>query len=384
MALSDRLLFDPVEIGNSPFGYLEPLPDPVLVIDPRLGVHFANKAARVLFPALDRMQPGEPLARFVRQPAALEIAERAFGKPGPASAPPERVVLPGVVERRFEVRAVTLADAPGIDAGQAALLVFHEQTAAWRAEQMRVDFIANASHELRTPIASLQGYIETLQGPAADDPEAQAQFLGIMAEQARRMARLIDDLMSLSRIELDEHMTPQEKVRIATVVGKARNVVAPIAETYNVKINIKVPFGAADAFVLGDEDELVQVLQNLLDNAVKYGGEGGEIDLAGQLLADTRQVVIRVKDFGRGIAPEHLPRLTERFYRVDTQTSRARGGTGLGLAIVKHIVNRHNGRLRIESTLGTGTTFEVILPLAPVHKPEPEDFQVTIVPPVEN
>ena len=382
MALSDQLLFKHGEAQGSPFTYLEPLPDPVLVIDPRLGVHFANKAARELFPALHKLTPGEPLPRFIRQPVPIEVAERAFAHADRGVTRAERLILPGVVEKRFEVRAVPLADAAGIDAGQAALLLFHEQTAAWRAEQMRVDFIANASHELRTPIASLQGYIETLQGPARDDPIARTQFLDIMAEQARRMARLIDDLMSLSRIELDEHMTPQDRVRVIDVLNKSRDVILPMAEPHAVAIELKVPFGVADAFVLGDEDELVQIFQNLLDNGVKYGADGGRIEILGQLDEAARSVVIRVRDFGEGIGADHLPRLTERFYRVDATMSKARGGTGLGLAIVKHIVNRHKGRLRIESTRGVGSTFEVTLPLATRDDEDEDQLEVKIVPPV--
>jgi len=382
MALSDRLVFKNGEHLGSPFTYLEPLPDPVLVLDPRLRVHFANKAARALFPALHKLTPGEPLPRFIRQPIPIEVAERAFAHADRGTTRPERMILPGVVEKRFEVRAVPLADAVGIDAGQAALLLFHEQTAAWRAEQMRVDFIANASHELRTPIASLQGYIETMQGPAIDDPAAQAQFLEIMAEQARRMARLIDDLMSLSRIELDEHMAPQDRVRIADILNKARDVILPMAEPHGVTIALNIPFGVADAFVLGDEDGLVQIFQNLLDNGVKYGGEGGRLEVLGHIDESAGQVIIKVRDFGEGIASEHLPRLTERFYRVDTHTSRVRGGTGLGLAIVKHIVNRHKGKLRIESTRGVGSTFEVSLPLASAAQSEDEPVEVKIVPPV--
>jgi two-component system phosphate regulon sensor histidine kinase PhoR len=232
---------------------------------------------------------------------------------------------------------------------------------------MRADFAANASHELRTPLASLMGFIDTLRGPAADDPPAQQRFLGIMAEQAARMNRLIDDLLSLSRIELVEHQAPAERVDLTELLeGLVAGFEPRLAEH---GLTLDMDLAPALPAVLGDADQLAQVAQNLLDNALKYGREGGAVRLVAAPAAGPRWparpgVVMTVADRGHGIPREHLPRLTERFYRVDTGRSRAIGGTGLGLAIVKHIVNRHRGQLAIDSEEGVGTTVSVWLPAA--------------------
>jgi two-component system, OmpR family, phosphate regulon sensor histidine kinase PhoR len=225
---------------------------------------------------------------------------------------------------------------------------------------MRADFVANASHELRTPLASLIGFIETLQGPARDDAAARERFLGIMRGQARRMARLIDDLLSLSRIELKEHLAPREPVALAPVLLQVIEAHGPLAAEAGVALALD---GGASLTVPGDRDELVRVVENLVENAVKYGGSGGRVEVG--LAAEGGFAEIRVRDHGPGIAPEHLPRLTERFYRVDVTESRQKGGTGLGLAIVKHILNRHGGRLAVESAPGRGATFRALLPLGP-------------------
>jgi two-component system phosphate regulon sensor histidine kinase PhoR len=231
---------------------------------------------------------------------------------------------------------------------------------------MRADFVANAGHELRTPLASLIGFIETLRGPAVDDPEAQQRFLGIMAEQAARMQRLIDDLLSLSGIELVEHKRPAEVVHLPALAQHIAASFEPAILARKAILNLAIePELPA---VLGDPDQLAQVLQNLLDNALRYGGEGVRICVsAGRVHPGERWparpgLVLAVNDNGPGVAREHLPRLTERFYRVDTGRSRTSGGTGLGLAIVKHIVNRHRGQLRIESAEGAGMTCKIWLP----------------------
>ena len=222
---------------------------------------------------------------------------------------------------------------------------------------MRVDFVANASHELRTPLASLYGFIETIEGPARNDGAAQTRFLGIMREQARRMSRLIDDLLSLSRIELKEHVHPTDDVRLDTVLHEVIDTLTPLA--LECKTNIEAE-GLEKVVVAGDRDELIRVFENLIENAVKYGQSGQRVEVS---LADReRSVCVTVRDFGPGIAPEHVPRLTERFYRVDVVESRQKGGTGLGLALVKHILNRHKARLNIRSELGAGATFEVVFP----------------------
>jgi two-component system phosphate regulon sensor histidine kinase PhoR len=232
---------------------------------------------------------------------------------------------------------------------------------------MRADFVANVSHELRTPLASLIGFVETLRGPAADDPPAQQRFLEIMAEQGARMNRLIDDLLSLSRIELTEHQTPSEPLNVADLVESMVAGFEPrLAQR---KVRLALGIEKELPLVAGDADQMAQVLQNLLDNALKYGRDGGVLTLdvgvakPGDRWPTRRGIVIAVGDQGAGIAREHLPRLTERFYRADKGRSRAVGGTGLGLAIVKHIVNRHRGQLLIESEEGKGTLVSVWLPV---------------------
>jgi two-component system phosphate regulon sensor histidine kinase PhoR len=236
-------------------------------------------------------------------------------------------------------------------------------------ERMRADFVANVSHELRTPLTSLIGFVETLRGPAADDPPAQQRFLGIMAEQGARMNRLIDDLLSLSRIELNEHQPPSDTFDLRELIGRLVASFEPRLVQRRNRMDVRVD--ATPPAVTGDADQIAQVLQNLLDNALKYGREDGTISLSTELSQPNGRwpsrpgLVIAVSDQGAGIAREHIPRLTERFYRVDKGRSRSVGGTGLGLAIVKHIVNRHRGQLAIDSEVGVGTTISVWLPLTP-------------------
>ena len=213
------------------------------------------------------------------------------------------------------------------------------------------------------PLASLSGFIDTLQGPARADPEARERFLGIMKDQADRMARLIDDLLSLSRIELKAHIHPESAIDLVSIVRQVADALQLLARDRGVSIEVDMPDG--ELMVLGDRDELIRVFENLIENALKYGASGKRIDLAlaREGTAEGEEAVVSVKDYGPGIAPEHLPRLTERFYRVDVAESRAQGGTGLGLALVKHILQRHRGRLSIESALGSGATFAVRLPI---------------------
>lgn len=238
------------------------------------------------------------------------------------------------------------------------LVLLRDLTREQAIEKMRSDFVANASHEMRTPLSSIMGAIETLQGAAKDDAKARAMFLDTMLAQARRMKRLIDDLLTLSRIELNEHVRPSAKVSLLDVARQAKSNLAGLADEANVRVEIA---GENAATVAGDADELLQVVQNLLENAIKYGGSGGRVEItSGQ---NGREGTLSVRDFGKGIAEVHIPRLTERFYRVNTQESRQRGGTGLGLAIVKHIVLRHRGRLDIASELGRGSAFTVTIPL---------------------
>lgn len=333
---------------------LEALPDASLAIGEDDRVIAANAAARVLLP---NMRSDELLARSLRSPDVLDSVARVR-----ASGRAERVVwhekVP--VERSFEV---AIAPCGGDSFEPALILSLRDLTEARRLERMRVDFVANASHELRTPLASLLGFVETLQGPARDDAGARAKFLAIMREQAQRMSRLVDDLLSLSRIEQHLHVHPDTPVDLVGILRHIVDTLSPVAHDRQVGLNIIAP---AEAIVAGDRDELLRVAENLIENAIKYGAsdlttEKRVVDIFINVQAP--HVTLTVRDYGPGIAPEHLPRLTERFYRVDVGDSRAKGGTGLGLAIVKHIVARHRGRLTIESRLGEGATFGVILPL---------------------
>lgn len=254
-------------------------------------------------------------------------------------------------------------------AGDDIVLTFQDQTAATEAGQMRRDFVANVSHELRTPLTALLGFIETLNGAARDDPAARDRFLAIMSHEANRMTRLVDDLMSLSRVEEDERIRPREAVDLGALLGSVIKGLEPQAGAAKVIVALNLP--DADEVVPGDPGQLVQVFTNLVENAIKYGASGGDIAVSLMPRAMHRRlrgeaVQISVTDKGDGIAEHHIARLTERFYRVDTHRSREVGGTGLGLAIVKHIINRHRGRLLIESQEGQGTTVSVFLPTGEV------------------
>ncbi len=333
---------------------IDALPEAVIVIGAADRVVAVNAPARELFPAL---RPDDLLARVLRAPEVLDAVKRVR-----ASGAPERVTwLERVpVERSFELNAAPM-EGPQFE--PTIILTLHDLSEARRVERMRVDFVANASHELRTPLASLLGFIETLQGPAREDGEVRAKFLSIMREQAKRMARLVDDLLSLSRIEQNLHLRPQAPVDIVAILRHIADTLAPMAIDNDVVLKLDVP---ASAVVTGDRDELLRVAENLVENAIKYGASdprsaSQQVEIT--VVTEPRQCVLRVRDHGPGIAPEYLPRLTERFYRVDAGQSRAKGGTGLGLAIVKHIVARHRGRLGIESKLGEGTTFSVSLPI---------------------
>ena len=261
-------------------------------------------------------------------------------------------------ERALEVHVAPIVF--GHELPKLFLLSFRDLTQERRLAQMRTDFVANASHELRTPLASLLGFIDTLRGSARDDAKAREKFLEIMGEQARRMSRLIDDLMSLSRIELSLHLQPQSPVDLASIVAQVCDTMTPLAQER--EMTLKFVREIPEAFVLGERDELIRVFENLVENALKYGASGKRVEVT--LSMDGGDAAVSVRDFGPGIAPEHLPRLTERFYRVDVEKSRGQGGTGLGLALVKHILARHRGALAIESELGKGAIFTAHIPLA--------------------
>jgi two-component system phosphate regulon sensor histidine kinase PhoR len=334
------------------------IPDPVILIDRRALVIESNAAARALLPSL---RPRHPLSFALRDPDVLDGIETVLR----TGEPLKTVYSPRVpTERTFEVQIGAMQGGEAGRAGPNLVLFLRDLTSAQRLETMRVDFVANASHELRTPLASLLGFIETLQGPAREDAKARERFLGIMRVQALRMTRLIDDLLSLSRIELRAHVPPTQAVDVGPLARQIADALGLIARERGVALTLDAAPGPHR--VLGDRDELLRVIENLVENAVKYGGDGGRVCLRLATLPaeDGRppQVEIAVRDEGPGIAPEHLPRLTERFYRVDAASSRQQGGTGLGLAIVKHILNRHRGRLVIESTPGEGATFRALIP----------------------
>jgi two-component system phosphate regulon sensor histidine kinase PhoR len=335
------------------------LPGPAIVLGRDGRVIAFNAAASAIAPSLRR---GEPALITLRMPELVEAIRRAT-----ASRTAQRVEFFERVplDRWFEafVTPVKLATV-GDGRSDILLMMFNDLTPLRRVEEMRADFVANASHELRTPLAALLGFIETLQGTAKDDPAARAKFLTIMQGQATRMARLIDDLLSLSRIELNEHLQPNTAVDMAPIVRQVADGLQTLARDRDVVIKVTTPLDAL--IVLGERDELIRALENLVENALKYGAAGKRVDITltrSQTRAGTSEVRLAVRDYGPGIAPEHLPRLTERFYRVDVADSRAQGGTGLGLALVKHVLTRHGGRLNIESTPGEGATFTMHLPL---------------------
>jgi two-component system phosphate regulon sensor histidine kinase PhoR len=363
---------------------LDALEDPVLVVtgdepDDLVGrrLIYANAAARDLFRTT---RDAGPLVTAVRDPKVLEIVDEAlFGRITSEAA----YEAGGAQDRVWRARARPLSAAgePNL-----ALLTLRDETELRRSERTRADFLANASHELRTPLASLAGFIETLRGHARDDPAARDRFLAIMHDQAGRMARLIEDLMSLSRIELGEHIPPQGRADLRLTVQDVIDALAPLAQEKTVGFDLSLPDAPAPVNP-ADRDQMVQVIQNLAENAVKYAPCGSRVTIevaadvsaeaamapgqpgAAQMslltpdhASDQRYVLLRVRDAGPGIAREHLPRLAERFYRVEGQKPGERPGTGLGLAIVKHIVNRHRGGLTVESAPGQGATFTVYLP----------------------
>jgi two-component system, OmpR family, phosphate regulon sensor histidine kinase PhoR len=337
---------------------LAQIPDPVILVDQRSVVIEANRAAHDLLAGL---KTGHPLSFALRTPDVLDGIQEVLENGEPLKVEySERIPT----ERTFEVHIGPLqADVSDAEVKAGVVLFFRDLTSARRLEAMRADFVANASHELRTPLASVLGFIETLQGPARDDTKARERFLDIMKGQAQRMKRLIDDLLSLSRIEMRAHLSPTQTLDLAMIASQMVESLSPMAKERGVVIKAELP--DRPALVLGDRDELLRIAENLIENAVKYGESGGKVDVAiARTEGPVPQVAFSVQDYGPGIAPEHLPRLTERFYRVDVVQSRDKGGTGLGLAIVKHIVNRHRGQLDITSEPGQGARFTVRFPEA--------------------
>ncbi|MEP5729693.1 MAG: ATP-binding protein [Sulfitobacter sp.] len=331
------------------------LPFPTLAIDRSEHIIALNEGAQDLLatPAM-----GRHFATVLRRPALVTAVEQSIAD----GTPREATYTSGDVtkEERYSVTVRPIA------ASGTLIVSFHDITDQTQAGQMRRDFVANVSHELRTPLTALIGFIETLSGPARDDPAARARFLEIMNAEAGRMNRLVGDLLSLSRVEADERVRPREKVNLTDVLYTTLQNLQRLAADNNVAL--RAGFDATPIPILADFDQLQQVFTNLIENAIKYGGQGKEAEISVQLQAfdpmlRAPSVRVTVTDQGAGIDPLHIPRLTERFYRADSHRSRALGGTGLGLAIVKHILNRHGGRLRITSEPGHGAAFTVILPL---------------------
>jgi two-component system phosphate regulon sensor histidine kinase PhoR len=334
------------------------MPDPAILLDRAGRVIHLNMAAAQLAPALRRNE----LAQFaLRSPEIITALREAIATTEPRRA----TYLDHVPVDRWMELIITPVPVPTAFGGtdKCMLMTFHDQTPLRRVEEMRADFVANASHELRTPLAALSGFIDTLQGPAKDDPKARERFLGIMHAQATRMARLIDDLLSLSRVELSAHVRPDTLVDIVPIIRQVSDGLEPLAQERQVVVEIDLP--ETPVAIAGDREELLRVFENLIENALKYGASGGRVIVSLNAAVSgesTPEIRVMVRDFGPGIAPEHLPRLTERFYRVDIGDSRSQGGTGLGLSLVKHILNRHRGRLLIESVPRNGATFTACFP----------------------
>ncbi len=337
---------------------LSAIPLPAMLVGRGERIIAANARTASLFgPGIT----GRHFITVIRQPAVLDAVESCLQDRKPHDT--RYLATRRGQETNYEV-SCSYVDSP---LGQGVVVCFQDITMLEKAEVMRRDFVANVSHELRTPLTALIGFIETLLGPAKDDAPARERFLGIMANEAGRMERLVKDLLSLSQVEGEARMRPTERVDMHGLMQSVQNALAPLARRAEVELIVTAE--QADIFVQGDSDQLRQVLNNLVENAIKYGGRGKQVTMALSARAEMPElrgpgVALTVSDQGPGIEEVHLPRLTERFYRVDSHRSREMGGTGLGLAIVKHIVNRHRGRMRISSKMGQGTTIRVVLPVS--------------------
>lgn len=345
---------------------MENLTDPLLFLSKTETILLANKSASEMF---GEDMVNKKISDVLFDTEALTAIEKAIET---GLSDTVEFTIPNPRPKSYLLR-IHVHQKTGVNLGEdtknnrTILLTIYDITSIREAERMRVDFVANVSHELRTPLASILGFIETLQGPAKDDQQAMMRFLKIMQDEASRMTRLIEDLLSLSHIERDAHIPPDEEIALNKIV---ENVV----ETLNLRLKKRnmtsqFQYNETAENITGDRDQLTQVFQNLIDNAIKYGAENSEIEIG---ITDYKSepdnknyLKITITNQGPGIAPEHIERLTERFYRVDTARSRSLGGTGLGLAIVKHIIQRHEGKLSFESELGKYTTATILLPVKP-------------------
>ncbi|UTW54144.1 ATP-binding protein [Kordiimonas sp. SCSIO 12610] len=335
---------------------LNGLPSPTLLIDHKRRILFANDSAKEL---LDDELNGKDISLFLRQPKFIDAITKALN--GEVDTENDSFIrYTSNSERSFDVTIAPIKPDNSTENHQATIF-FYEVTSLLKTEQMRVDFVANASHELRTPLTSLMGFIETLQGPAKEDLDAHHRFLGIMQKEADRMVLLVDDLLSLSRIEMARYQAPETPAKVELIIGNALDSIEKLAEKRG--ITLRTEFEADLPLAILDTGQITQVLLNLLTNAAKYADQDSTVHIVAQR-NNGNHIEIIVRDEGPGIPPEHLARLTERFYRVDTARSREMGGTGLGLAIVKHILLRHNSQLNIRSTVGEGTSFSFRLQIA--------------------
>jgi two-component system, OmpR family, phosphate regulon sensor histidine kinase PhoR len=352
-----NLAYQPDMVLHIIHPFLAALPLPVMLVGPTERIEAVNAPALRLFGSDGT---GRHYITALRQPAMLDAVEQVL-----RDGQTRLCRYLASADARDTTWQATAA-AIDLPQGRGVLLSFEDVSAVEEAGQMRRDFVANVSHELRTPLTALLGFVETLKGAARDDPVARDRFLDIMDREAGRMARLVADLLSLSRVEEEERRRPSAQVDLVALIGAAVTTLEPVAAQAGITLALLLPPGPVA--VPGDASQLRQVLTNLIENAIKYGGTAKSVAItltpvAMEPTLRAEAVRISVADQGEGIAAHHLPRLTERFYRVDAHRSREIGGTGLGLAIVKHIINRHRGRLRIESTLGQGSTFTVILPV---------------------
>jgi two-component system, OmpR family, phosphate regulon sensor histidine kinase PhoR len=349
---ADQSRDDGTEPPLSALELAEALPDPVIIFDVNGSIVYANNAAGETF---GELPIGLLLPLKFRSAEMQRLVAAVWAEQEPRSI---EHVDRHPIERTFRVFCRTVGKN-----GDLALLHFKDQSELRRIDRMRADFIANASHELRTPLASISGFIETLRGPAREDERAREHFLQIMHGQTTRMARLIDDLLSLSRLEMKPLHRSGERVDVVAVMKDLVEGLSHRAADKGVVIDVHYP--AAPMLVPGSRDELTQVFENLLENAIKYGSSGKAIEVTFERLAQASrpEIAVSVRDFGPGIAEEHIPRLTERFYRVDAGANAPQKGTGLGLSIVKHILTRHEGRLSIRSELGKGACFTAYLPV---------------------
>ncbi len=335
---------------------LDGVPSPILLIDSNNIISFANGPAQNL---LGKNITSNDVFLYVRQSNFVTALEKVLSGDSTNNGVIRYTNSHG---RSFDVTVAPVGAQPSdTDTSMQAMVFFYEVTSLLQTEQMRVDFVANASHELRTPLTTITGFIETLQGPAANDSSARTRFLDIMSHESGRMIRLIDDLLSLSRIEMTRHVAPNQSLDLGSLITSTIRTVAATAKERGLDFETYLEPNLPK--VLVDSDQITQVFLNLVGNAAKYADENTTIHISAIPHHNGRHLIVSIRDEGPGIASEHLARLTERFYRVDTARSRKMGGTGLGLAIVKHILLRHSSQLDIKSTLGEGTNFSFKLPI---------------------